>query len=126
MVASKTIPFADLHREYLGIHRHNQAVSRVLESGWFVLGEEVVQFEKAFSDYVGARWAIGVNSGSDALYLALRALNIGGIDEVITVSHTFVSTADGIVRCGAKPVFVDVEPNTYWGRFIRAPVIDPT
>jgi dTDP-4-amino-4,6-dideoxygalactose transaminase len=118
MIASKTIPFADLHREYLEIRLDiHQAVSRVLESGWFVLGEEVVQFEKAFSDYVGARWAIGVNSGSDALYLALRALNIGGSDEVITVSHTFVSTVDSIVRCGAKPVFVDVEPNTYWGEF---------
>jgi dTDP-4-amino-4,6-dideoxygalactose transaminase len=114
MAASKTIPFADLHREYLEIRLDvHQAVSRVLESGRFVLGDEVLQFEKAFSDYVGARWAIGVNSGSDALYLALRALNIGGSDEVITASHTFVSTVDSIVRCGAKPVFVDVELDTY-------------
>ena len=56
---------------------------------------------------------IGVNSGSDAIFLALKALRIDEKSEVITVSHTFVSTVDGIVRCGAKPVFVDVEPDTY-------------
>lgn len=83
------------------------------KSGRFVLGENVEQFEKEFSSYVGARFGIGVNSGSDALFLAVKALGISTNDEVITVSHTMSSTVDAISRNGAKPVFVDIEPDTF-------------
>jgi len=77
------------------------------------LGEELERFEDEFSKYMGTKCAIGVNSGSDALFLALQALGIGKGDEVITVSHTFISTVDAIARNGAKPVFVDIDPKIY-------------
>lgn len=108
------IPFIDLTREYAEISKEiTQAIQRVLKSGWFILGEEVKQFEEEFSKYIGTKYGIGVNSGSDALFLALKALGIGTGDEVITISHTFISTVDSIVRNGAKPVFVDIDPDTY-------------
>ena len=108
------IPFNDLRREYLEIESEiNQTISSVLDSGLFILGDEVNKFEAAFSKYIGTKHGISVNSGSDALFLALKALGIGADSEVITVSHTFVATVDSIVRCGARPVFVDVEPDTY-------------
>ena len=108
------IPFVNLKKEYMEISKElNQAVQRVLESGWFILGEELKKFEKEFSNYIGVKYGIGVNSGSDALYLAVKALGIGKKDEVITVSHTFISTVDAIVRNNAKPVFVDIDPETY-------------
>jgi len=108
------IPFIDLKREHAEISEEiNHAIQGVLKSGWFILGEQVKGFEEEFSRYIGTKYATGVNSGSDALYLALQALGIGKGDEVITVSHTFVSTADAIVRNGAKPVFVDIDADTY-------------
>jgi dTDP-4-amino-4,6-dideoxygalactose transaminase len=108
------IKFIDLEREYQVISGQiNQAVGKVLRSGWFILGEEVNAFEREFAAYVGAGYAVGVNSGSDALFLSIKALGIGEGDEVITVSHTFVSTVDAIVRNGAKPVFVDINDKTY-------------
>ena len=114
MASNTTVSFVDLQREYASIKPEiDKAISRVIESGWFVLGKEVALFEEAFSKYIGVRHAIGVNSGSDALFLALRALGIGSSDEVITVSHTVAPTADAIRRCGAKPVFIDISPETY-------------
>jgi len=108
------IPFVDLKREYREIKGEiNQAIRRVLEKGWFILGEELKTFEQEFAKYLGIKYAIGVNSGSDALYLAVKALGIGKGDEVITVSHTFISTVDAIIRNCAKPVFVDIDPETY-------------
>jgi len=108
------IPFVDLKREYAEISEEiTQVIQRVLKSGWFILGEETVKFETEFSKYVGAKYGINVNSGSDALFLALKTLGIGKGDEVITVSHTFISTVDAIVRNEAKPIFVDIEPETY-------------
>jgi len=108
------IKFVDFKREFrevLGEIR--ETVDRVLESGWYILGEEVKKFEEEFLKYTGTKYAVSVNSGSDALYLAIKALGIGKGDEVITVSHTFISTVDAIVRNGAKPVFIDIEPSTY-------------
>jgi dTDP-4-amino-4,6-dideoxygalactose transaminase len=114
MVAPTTTPFIDLRRQHAEIEQEiAQAIHRVQKSGTFVLGKEVEGFEREFSRYVGAKYGAGVNSGSDALFLTLKALGIGANSEVITVSHTFVSTVDSIVRCGAKPVFADVEPDTY-------------
>lgn len=108
------IPIVDLKREYKQIKTEiNEAIQRVLDKQWFILGEEAEKFEEEFSKYVGTKYSIGVNSGSDALYLAIKALGISSGDEVITVSHTFVSTVDAIVRNSAKPVFVDIDPETY-------------
>ena len=108
------IPFVDLKREYAEIGEEvSQAIQHVLRSGWFILGEETEKFEEEFSKYVGARFGIGVNSGSDALYLAVKALGISNGDEVLTVSHTMISTVDAITRNGAKPIFVDINPETY-------------
>ncbi len=108
------IPFLDLKREFFKIKEEIQdAIYRVMESQRFILGEELAKFEKEFSKYLGAKYGIGVNSGSDALYLALKSLNIGKGDEIITVSHTFISTVDAITRCGAKPIFIDIDLETY-------------
>ncbi len=104
----------DFKREYAAINKEVMpAIKRVLKSGWYVLGEEGSKFELEFSKYVGAKFGVGVNSGSDALYLAVKALGISQGDEVITVSHTMISSVDAITRNGAKPVFVDVDPSTY-------------
>jgi dTDP-4-amino-4,6-dideoxygalactose transaminase len=104
----------DLKREYREIGTElDCAVRRVMESGCFIQGQEKQAFEREFADWVGGRYAVGLNSGSDALFLAIKALGVGNGDEVITVSHTFESTVDAIVRCGARPVFVDIDPETY-------------
>ncbi len=88
-------------------------ILRVLDEGWYVLGQEVQRFETEFASYVNARFAIGVGSGTDALHLALRACGVGQGDEVVTVSHTAVATAAAIELCGACPVLVDIEPDYY-------------
>jgi dTDP-4-amino-4,6-dideoxygalactose transaminase len=108
------ITFADFKREYAEIGAEvNDAIERVLKSGYLVLGKEVRGFEEEFSRYLGAGYGIGLNSGTDALYLAVMALGIKGGDEVITVAHTFTADADAVVRNGATPVFVDIDPETY-------------
>ncbi len=110
----KIIPFVDLKKEYQSIKEEiNKAIQNVLDKQWFLFGEELKEFEKEFSKYLGMKYGIGVNSGSDALYLAVRALDINKGDEIITISHTFISTIDAIVRNGAKPIFVDINPDTY-------------
>ena len=89
------------------------AVARVLDKGWYILGDEVRAFEAEFAEYIGVKCAIGVGSGTEALHLALRACDIGPGDEVITVSHTAVATVAAIQLAGATPVLVDIEPNFY-------------
>jgi dTDP-3-amino-3,4,6-trideoxy-alpha-D-glucose transaminase len=89
-----------------------QAIQRVFDGGHLVLGPEVERFEHAFAAYVGAEHCVGVNSGTDALILALRALGIGPGDEVITVSMTFTATAMAVLHAGARPRFVDVDRDT--------------
>jgi perosamine synthetase len=89
------------------------AAARVVRSGWVLQGPEVAAFEGELAAAVGAPYAVAVSSGTAALELALRALNIGPGDEVITVSHSFIATANAIVAVGARPVFIDVEPDTF-------------
>lgn len=89
------------------------AVKRVLEAGHYVLGTEVATFEKSFAEYCGVQYGVGVNSGTDALILTLRALDIGLGDEVITVSHTAIATIAAIIACGATPVLVDIESDYF-------------
>lgn len=91
----------------------DEVIHRVLDSGWYILGEETSAFEKEVSDYTGVRHAIGVGSGTEALHLALTACSVSRGDEVITVSHTAVATVAAIELAGAHPVLVDIEPDYY-------------
>lgn len=130
---SPPIPFVDLRAQYLAQQPAiDAALAHCLDSGWYVLGRQTTAFEQEFAAYIDAEahpgaiapdtpdtpdaprlQCVGVNSGTDALHLALRACGIGPGDEVITVSHTAVATAAAIVLTGATPVFVDIEPDTY-------------
>jgi dTDP-4-amino-4,6-dideoxygalactose transaminase len=107
------IPFLDLQAQYASIQTDiQQAVSRVFETGQFVLGEEVAGFESEFARYVGADQGVAVNTGTSALHLALLAAGIGPGDEVITVPFTFVATVAAIGYTGAATVFVDIDPQS--------------
>jgi dTDP-3-amino-2,3,6-trideoxy-4-keto-D-glucose/dTDP-3-amino-3,4,6-trideoxy-alpha-D-glucose/dTDP-2,6-dideoxy-D-kanosamine transaminase len=90
-----------------------EAMQRVLRSGRLILGQEVRNFEEQFAAYCGAKYGVGVNSGTDALFLGLKALDVGKDDEVITVANTAVPTVAAIVSTGATPRFVDIDPATY-------------
>jgi dTDP-4-amino-4,6-dideoxygalactose transaminase len=108
------IPFLDLKAQYRQIKPEvDGAIARVVESAQFVLGTEVAEFEERFAAYCRAKHCIALNSGTSALHLALLAAGMAPGDEVITVSMTFVATAAAILYCGAKPVFVDVDPDTW-------------
>src|SRR5580658_241426 len=89
-----------------------EAVKRPLLSGWVTQGPEVAAFEKEFAAYVGAPHACAVSSCTTALHLALRVVGVDG-GEVVTVSHSFVATANAVRYCGAVPVFVDIDPKTF-------------
>lgn len=90
-----------------------KAVLRVLDSGCYILGEENKKLEKEFAEYCGTKRSIALNSGTAALHVALSTLGIGKGDEVITVSNTFIATSNAVLFVGAKPVFVDIKPETY-------------
>ncbi len=108
------IPPLDLKRQYQSIGADvSAAVLEVLASGAYIGGPMVQQFEQQFAAYVGTTECVGCNSGTDALYLALRAMHIGPGDEVITTPFTFIATAETIDAVGAKPVFVDIDPATF-------------
>lgn len=123
-----SIPVIDLHAQYIALKTAiDTATQRVLASGWYILGKEVAAFEEEFAAYLMTNGGqptrddhplspitcVGVNSGTDALYLALRACEVGVGDEVITVSHTAVATVAAIRLTGATPVLVDIDPATY-------------
>lgn len=108
------VPLVDLAAQYDAIKDEiHEAIGAVLESSSFILGEQVRLFEQEFSAFCGARFAVGVNSGTDALHLALRALGVGPGDEVITVPNTFIATTEAITLTGAKPVFVDIDSRSF-------------
>jgi dTDP-4-amino-4,6-dideoxygalactose transaminase len=107
------IPFFDLSRQYRDLRAEiDRAVSRTLESGWYILGEEVVAFEQEFAAHCGVRHAVGVGSGTEALHLALDACGVRPGDRVITAPNTAVPTVCAIIAAGARPVLVDVDPTT--------------
>ncbi|MGH9869993.1 MAG: DegT/DnrJ/EryC1/StrS family aminotransferase [Candidatus Polarisedimenticolia bacterium] len=109
-----TIPFMDLQAQLRSLRPElDAAVARVLDTGHFVLGEEVEAFEKEFAAYCGARHAVAVNSGTAALHLALLAAGAGPGHEVITVPFTFVASVAAIWQTGARPVLVDIDPRTF-------------
>jgi len=109
-----TIPFVDLKSLHAEIENElHQVFSRVLDSSAFVLGPEVKQFERIFAEYVGTTHCAAVNTGTAALHLVLASLDIGPGDEVITVPHTFIATAEAITAVGARPVFVDIDPVSF-------------
>ncbi|HEY0707722.1 MAG TPA: DegT/DnrJ/EryC1/StrS family aminotransferase [Polyangia bacterium] len=109
---SQNSPRVPITRPQLG-KSEADAAARVIRSGWVIQGPEVAAFEGELAAAVGAPKAIAVSSGTAALEIALRALDIGPGDEVITVSHSFIATANAVVAVGATPVFVDVEPTTF-------------
>lgn len=107
------IPLVDLKAQYESIKEEiDPAISRVIQNSHFILGPELEAFEKAMASYLHVKYAIGVASGTDALHLALLACGIGPGDEVITTPFTFIATAETIAKCGARPVFVDIDPIT--------------
>jgi dTDP-4-amino-4,6-dideoxygalactose transaminase len=108
------VPFVDLKAQYLSLKDEiDEAVLDVLGSTAFVLGPDVQAFEAKFAPYTASAHAIGVNSGTSALHLALLAAGVGPGDEVITTPHTFIASAAAIAYCGATPVFVDIDPVTF-------------
>jgi dTDP-4-amino-4,6-dideoxygalactose transaminase len=108
------IPYVDLKAQYRSIKAEiDAAVSEVLESSQFVLGKEVAAFEQEFAAYCESSHAVGVNSGTSALHLALLAAGVGPGDEVITVPFTFVATVAAIRYTGARAVYVDIDPRTF-------------
>ena len=108
------IPQLDLTTQYHSIKDEiDSAIQSILESGLYINGKNVVKIEKSIAAYSGAKYGIGVANGSDALFIALKALGIGQGDYVITTPFTFFATAGSIVRAGAIPIFVDIELDTY-------------
>lgn len=105
-----TIPLVDLTAQYKSIKPEiDEAIARVVNRGQFILGQELAAFESEVAKYIDIRFAIGVASGTDALFLSLRALDIGQDDTVITTPFTFIATAESIARCGAQPAFADID-----------------
>ena len=108
------VPFLDVRASYEEIAPElDAATSRVLKSGWYLLGDELAAFERAFAGYVGARHCVGLGNGLDALHLALRALGVGAGDEVIVSSNTYIATWLAVSYAGATPVPVEPDPRTY-------------
>lgn len=113
-IRNPAVPFVDLKAQYQTIKPEiDAAIASVIENTNFILGPQVAAFEKAFAEYVGSAFCVGVNSGTAALQLALMACGVGQGDEVIVPSFTFFATAETVSVLGAVPVFVDVDPVSY-------------
>ena len=108
------IPFLDLKAPYLELKKElDEAIARVVSSGWFIGGTEVDEFEANYAQYCGVTHAVGVANGLDALHLALRAMDVGPGDEVIVPSNTYIATWLAVSQCGATPVPVEPDARTY-------------
>lgn len=108
-----SVPFVDLQAQYRSIKTEvDAAIQRVLDTSAFILGREVEAFERAFAEYVGAEFCVGVSNGTAAIQLALTACGVGGGDEVIVPANTFFATAEAVSTAGATPVFVDCDPDS--------------
>ncbi len=111
------VPLLDLKPQYQSLKRDiDAAIARVCDSQHFILGPAVKTLEAAVAAYCQCAHGIGVSSGTDALLLALMALDIGHGDEVLTSSYTFFATGGTIARAGARPVFLDIDPETFTSR----------
>lgn len=108
ILCSNPLPQYQSHKKEI-----DQAIARVLDKGWYILGEEVKSFEREFASWIGVAHGIGVGSGTEALHVALAACGIGPGDEVITVSHTAVATVAAIELTGARAIFADIDPQYY-------------
>jgi dTDP-4-amino-4,6-dideoxygalactose transaminase len=109
----RAVPMLDLSRQYATLRKEvTKAIERVCESQHYILGEDVAAFEKEAAEFLGVKFAVGCASGTDAIWLSLLAAGINPSDEVITTPFSFFATASTIIRAGAKPVFVDVDPET--------------
>jgi dTDP-4-amino-4,6-dideoxygalactose transaminase len=114
MSTSINVPLLDLKAQYATIKAEiKAAIDRVVESQYFIMGPDVAELEKAIAEYIGAKFAIGCASGSDAIMLALMALGVGRDDEVICPSYTFFATGGYTTKVGAKPVYAEIDPVTY-------------
>jgi dTDP-4-amino-4,6-dideoxygalactose transaminase len=114
IISFMSVPFVDLQAQYRSIKGEiDAAIARVVESSAFVLGREVEAFEAAFAEYVGARFCVGVNSGTAAIQIALQTCDIGAGDEVIVPANTFFATAEAVSTANATPRFVDADPVSY-------------
>ena len=108
------IPFISINSKNNNLRKVlNNSFLRVFNSGIFLLGRELENFEKNFAKFIKTKYCLGVGSGTDALELVLRAIKVNKNDAVITVSHTAVATVSAIERAGATPVLIDINPNTY-------------
>ncbi len=109
-----SIPLVDLKAQYLSIKDDiDAAMQRVVHNTSFILGAEVEAFEREFAAFCGTKYAVGLNSGTSALHLAFLACGLGPGDEVITTPYTFIGTTEMLPKIGARPVFVDIDPQTY-------------
>jgi dTDP-4-amino-4,6-dideoxygalactose transaminase len=107
------VPFLDVRSAYLELKPElDHAVSRVLDSGWYIFGAEVAQFEKSFAQYTGTQFAVGLGNGLDALRIALMAMGVSDGDEVIVPSNTYIATWLAVTQCGARPVPVEPDAET--------------
>lgn len=108
------IPLVDIARQDKKIQPQIiSAIKKIIKKGDFILGKEVEEFEKEFAKYIGVKYCVGVASGTDAILLSLRALGTGSGDEVIVPANTFISTVLPIIYVGAKPILIDIDPDTY-------------
>ncbi|MEI9962562.1 MAG: DegT/DnrJ/EryC1/StrS family aminotransferase [Limisphaerales bacterium] len=111
---SDKVPYLDLPAQIRSVRKEiDAALARALDNCSFILGPDVVQFEKDFAQFCGAQHALGFNSGTSALHVALRLLDVGPGDEVLTTPYTFIATSWAISYCGAKPVYVDIDDATF-------------
>ncbi len=110
----KTIPFFDLKRQYQTIKQEVfEILPKIFEDQAFILGDRVQNFETNIAQWIGVKYAYTVKTGTEALYLGLKALDIGPGDEVITPAYSFFASTGAILLCNAKPIFVDIDPKTY-------------